>query len=517
MKPALLFLMLGAACTAAPLAEPPNGDPRGALVFENLTHAQDLLERALAAHGGAQVFEGAATWRVSTAGHFDFQAHLAQPWASRRFAFDGELVWGPAHALVRIQGAGPFTHDAWYAQPWSHLPEGAPPGATLGPGDSAPTPLQGADLAAERDLDLAALPWLHLAEARAAAGSLARLPAPHGFDALGYTDSNGARKVLIFERASHLLVRVERLAHWEGKGDRLDRVVFEDYPAGGDFPLPRTVRWHLEALTTQVDATLRLEAPKRIPEDALGELVAETWPAFELPAASAPPALLQAHDLGAGVHVLELPDVDGRALLVDLGEGAAVIESGGTSASGAAILRTAAALLPDKPVRYLAMSHHHRISAQGLRPFVHAGVTLLATAGNVDYLRELATRPYRIAPDAQARAPREPKIEVIGERHVLGDGRLELHMFTTSTHTDEYVFSFVPALGLGSVGDLVYLRPESSGSSPQKASSRTLALFDLVAERGLDVRTLVQTWPLDDVHGAIPWSTIEGLVRRARP
>ncbi|MBK9777845.1 MAG: hypothetical protein IPP62_16070 [bacterium] len=165
-------------------------------------------------------------------------------------------------------------------------------------------------------------------------------------------------------------------------------------------------------------------------------------------------------------------------------------------------------------MRYLAMSHHHRISASGIRPYVQRGITLLATKGNVDYLRDLAARPYRLVPDAQQRSPMLPRIELVEGLKVIEDAqqRLELHEFGTSTHTDEYVFLYLPKLQLGTVGDLLYM-PENPDQQP--AAPRGVALYQLIGDLKLDIRHLVQTWPLEPNYAWIPIETLERQVQLA--
>src|SRR6185436_8254957 len=97
------------------------------------------------------------------------------------------------------------------------------------------------------------------------------------------------------------------------------------------------------------------------------------------------------------------------------------VEAGDHSAIAARLLATADRLLPGKPVRYVAMSHHHPLYANGLRPYAQRGITILTTAGSSAYIRDLTTRPYRIEPDAQQRKPHEPKIELIDGTRIIED------------------------------------------------------------------------------------------------
>jgi glyoxylase-like metal-dependent hydrolase (beta-lactamase superfamily II) len=191
-----------------------------------------------------------------------------------------------------------------------------------------------------------------------------------------------------------------------------------------------------------------------------------------------------------------------------------MVEAGDYSEISARLLATADHLLPNKPVRYVAMSHHHPLYASGLRPYVQRGITVLATAGDVSYYRDLATRPYRIHPDEQQRKPREPKFEVIDKTRIIRDGkqRLVFHEFDYSTHTDEFVLTYLPSHKLIVTGDAVYILRDAK---LRPASSRERAVHRLVKERKLDVQKIMQTWFLAESDHTVPYSVLEEKVRLA--
>ncbi|MFZ6184752.1 hypothetical protein [Nannocystis pusilla] len=118
------------------------------------------------------------------------------------------------------------------------------------------------------------------------------------------------------------------------------------------------------------------------------------------------------------------------------------------SAAGEDLLAAVRAHAPDKEIRYAVFGHHHPHYSGGLRPLIHAGATIVTTAGNVPLIEDLARRPYALAPDALAREPRAPKFLVVDGKHVFSDasGRaLELHDIGAYTeHTDSYLVYYFP-------------------------------------------------------------------------
>ncbi len=238
------------------------------------------------------------------------------------------------------------------------------------------------------------LPQEFLRQASAFSSTLSLLVTDGPHDVLSYVLPNGQRRVLIIGKHDHLLQRVESLQHLASKGDRLEWTEFSNYQQKDGRQFARTVRSHIEEETTQWDTDLELAwqagGPIQEEELRLEETYRAEFPEFAarifLPEVSEKPTTV---NLGDGVYLIELEEVNSRSLLVEFADYSIVIESGGNSEMGQLVLQTAARLLPTKPVRYLAMSHHHRISASGIRPYVQAGITLLATEGNVDYLHDL--------------------------------------------------------------------------------------------------------------------------------
>ncbi len=219
--------------------------------------------------------------------------------------------------------------------------------------------------------------------------------------------------------------------------------------------------------------------------------------------------------MGRGLYVIDLPACDSRSLLVEFSDFSVIVEAGDHSAIADSLLITAEQVLPGKPVKYVGMTHHHPLYSGGLRPYANRGVTILTTAGNVDFYKELTTRPYHIEPDAQERETVEPIIQVIDEKFVIDDGtqRIEFHAFDPGTHVHEFVLPYVPSHKLVITGDFVRFSNEER--DPRPARTRTRVLYDTINRLGLDVETLVQTWYLTEGRQLGNIATVAERVRLA--
>jgi glyoxylase-like metal-dependent hydrolase (beta-lactamase superfamily II) len=111
-----------------------------------------------------------------------------------------------------------------------------------------------------------------------------------------------------------------------------------------------------------------------------------------------------------------------------------------------ALLATAKALVPAKPVTEAIVSHHHFDHAGGLRTAVAHGLTIIAHRVNEPWFREVVQRPHTIVTDPLARAPRPMRIVAVDDNHTLRDAAMELQLYRVrgSTHGDGILMMYFP-------------------------------------------------------------------------
>ena len=493
-----------------------SGEPQESLLYQNFVRASEVLERAVVAHGGPELLDRARDIRVSLTGTYRNEGHYPRPWAYRDYKLQGDWIYSSALGAIKFEAT--FEYDRPLP---SFAIVGPVNGIELEAGDTKPDSIPAARRDERLREEFEFLPQEFLRQARARAASLRLLSGSPDHEVIHYTLENGQGRALFFDAKSHLLMRVERIDHWEIKGDRLEWRTFAEYADQNGIRLPLRSEVHKEEFSTQNNvitqiAKIEFGAPVKAEEFTIPAAFRagfEEW-VLQSPSATKPDELLPVHDLGKSVYIIDLPPSDSRALLVVFTDYSVVVEAGDRSDLGDRLLRTAAHVLPDKPVRYVAMTHHHPLYANAIRPYVQRGVKVLATEGNVSYIRDLATRPYRIHPDEQQRHPKEPIFEVIKGKRIIEDGgqRLELHQFDYSTHTDEYVLPYLASHKLIVTGDMVYIL---RGAEPGPASSRERALQRVITERGLDVETIMQTWFLERADQLTPYALLEEKIRLA--
>ena len=494
-----------------------SGDPKDSFLYQNFVRASEVLDRAVAAHGGAELVDRAVNIRFTFTGTLHYEGHGPRPWAYKDYRLEGATFYSANLRAVKSEQT--IYDDEEPDQYFSIV--GPANGFKVDPRVSRHDSIPEEDLARALEVELELLPQEYLHQARAGAAGLRLLSGSNDYEVVCYNLDNGDGRALYFAADTHLLMRIERIGHWKHKGDRLEWRTFSDYSDRGGIRIPLHSEVHVEESSIQYNvvseiAKIEFDAAANPDEFVIPEAHRagfEAWKLRELKAEN-PDELLAFHDLGKGAYVIDLPPSDSRALLVAFSDFAVVVEAGDRSELSSRLLATADHILPDKPVRYVAMTHHHPLYASGLRPYVQRGVTVLATPGDVDYYRDLTTRPYRIHPDEQQLHPREPRFEVIDKSRIIKDRkqRLELYEFDYSTHADEFVLPYLPSHKLIVTGDMVYVLRDQE---LRPASPRELAIDRVVREQKLDVRNIMQTWFLTRSDYQVPYSVLEEKLRLA--
>jgi hypothetical protein len=102
---------------------------------------------------------------------------------------------------------------------------------------------------------------------------------------------------------------------------------------------------------------------------------------------------------------------------------------------------------------------------------------------------------------------------VISGKKIIEDGTQRPSSTSSTLHPHRRVQSPVlPSHKLIVTGDLVYLL---RGDEPRPASTRERALARVVAERGLGVESIMQTWFLQRTDPITPYAGLEEKIRLA--
>lgn len=196
-----------------------------------------------------------------------------------------------------------------------------------------------------------------------------------------------------------------------------------------------------------------------------------------------------------------------NVLFVDLADHIFVMETPGNDNVSRQAIAAIKRTIPNKPIRYVAVTHHHDDHAGGIRTYIAEGATILAVPNEKPFFEKVAMAKFALNPDTLARQPRPISVETIsGGRRVLTDGKItvELRDIGNGPHAEQMLVAYFPAEKLIFQGDLLNRPPNGNKPIANDTSAHFLKWIDankLAVEKVLMVHGPVTT--IEEMRSAV--------------
>ncbi|MEE8118614.1 MAG: MBL fold metallo-hydrolase [Gammaproteobacteria bacterium] len=297
-------------------------------------------------------------------------------------------------------------------------------------------------------------------------------------NAVSFTLPSSETLTLYIARRTKLVLGAEYLLDMPQRGDTVVTWIYgkyQDVPGLGLYPIGYRIELDGELLKSiryqEISAGIN-ETYLTIPEDIV---VPErpTTVATDTPEPQEP-LLPEPRELAAGVYLV--PNIRGgfHVLLVEFPEYLLVVDTpsgyfemqqlpamnwveGETSSSvGRRLLAVAKKHFPEKPVRYAVLTHCHGDHSGGVRPFIAAGTTILATQHTAPEIEKTARNRFTLVPDELTGKSMPPILEIVDQRHVIKDGNQEVQLIElgNNPHSESMLAIWLPESKLLYVADL---------------------------------------------------------------
>lgn len=311
--------------------------------------------------------------------------------------------------------------------------------------------------------------------------------------AISYANEDGAETTLYFDEKTFLLSKFEGMGTDPFFGDVVFETIFPAYRTENGQQIPTG---RISKTNDELTEELRFEQlafNTALSEDKFkipGNMKAVTFPnpqPFEKFSENV-------YTVNAGGY---------NVLVVGFKDYVFVMEApGGDNVSRQAIEQIKK-LFPNKPIRYIAVTHHHDDHAGGLRTYVAEGATVIAAPGEKTFFERIVKSKFTIDVDTLTRNPQPLKIEPLaGGKRVLTDGTttVEIYDIGSGPHTEEMLVAYLPNEKIIFQGDL--LNRPSNGDYPI-ANDTTVHFAKWLESKKLTVEKIVA------VHGTV--STMDEL------
>lgn len=310
---------------------------------------------------------------------------------------------------------------------------------------------------------------------------------------VSYAEPNRGVYDAWIDAATKRLVSLDWMRDDPVDGDQLASYAYSGYRTEQGIPVPtRLIERRNGEMVRDDSLDIRIDTR---PADALFQAPASGFVDIQ----NAPATGVEAEairKLADNVWLLQRLPGGNRVMFVAFRDHVLVLEAPTPQSAATAVLDAVRRTVPDKPVRYVAFTHHHDDHGGGLRPYISQGVTIVTTPTNKPFVEHVARATHTLRPDALSHSPRAPVIETFHRKRVFTDGEMvvELHDIGPTSHVDEIVMAWLPKQKMIFQGDLLIL-PDRGEPGP--ANMLTAEFLRAVERLGLDVETIA------GVHGRV--------------
>lgn len=305
---------------------------------------------------------------------------------------------------------------------------------------------------------------------------------PH--EIVSYPAPNGAPYSMFIDAETYLISKQELSLSDALLGDARQETAFRAYKTIGKFKVPAEIT----TLTGGVKNYAWRLAEVAFDNDLTGN---EFKAGFDFPvrAPAVPANEPPVQKLGENVYVVRAGTY--RVLVVDLKDYIFVMEAPVGDAASRDVIAKIKETIPGKPIKYLALTHHHLDHAGGARTYVAEGATLVTTRGNRNYFEQMASSRFTLAPDTLARNPQPLKMEFVENgKRAFTDGAttVELYDIGAGPHAEEMLVAYLPNEKIlyqaDLFDDLQGLRSRATVQLAEWIESRRLAVETIIPAHG---------------------------------
>jgi glyoxylase-like metal-dependent hydrolase (beta-lactamase superfamily II) len=331
------------------------------------------------------------------------------------------------------------------------------------------------------------LPNLIVAQALDRAGTLRYLGEAtfeeRRHEVITFVMADALQVALYVDATSGLVSKYELIFTDPLRGEQPAEVMYSDYARVGKMMVPQLWTWRVAG-----DQMARYKVKAEFNPAGLDKGFAFAADGFKTVAPMPFDFKQSVEQLADGVYVFHnVPGPNQNSMAVAFKDHVVVVEAPGSSAGADALIARIKETIPGKPIRYVAVTHHHGDHIGGLRSFIAEGATVITTPGNRALIEEMAAARQL---DRLGANPRKPQFLIAErERTTLTDGsrRVELIQVGPNAHAREMLVAWLPNERVLFQGDLFGIPPNNALLGPPQpltvSFAKTLKDLALPVER----------------------------------
>jgi glyoxylase-like metal-dependent hydrolase (beta-lactamase superfamily II) len=158
-----------------------------------------------------------------------------------------------------------------------------------------------------------------------------------------------------------------------------------------------------------------------------------------------------------------------------------------------AIIAEAKRVIPNKPIRYSILTHHHFDHSSGLPAVVAEGITIVTHDNNKAFLMRALTAPRTLAPDSMSKSGKKPVIETVAEKRVFTDGtrNVEVYHVQGLPHVEGMLVVYLPKERILGFADMFNAPPANDPVPNPPVVGTQVFMTNVIDRLKLDFDTVV--------------------------
>jgi len=196
-----------------------------------------------------------------------------------------------------------------------------------------------------------------------------------------------------------------------------------------------------------------------------------------------------------------------HSVVIEMKDHVIVVEGPLNDDRALAVIKEARTLVPNKPIKYLIVSHHHFDHSGGARAFAGESATLITHDASRQHFERIVAAPATVSPDHLAKSGRKAAVEGVRDRRVLTDGTrtVEIRQIAGILHADDMLMVYLPKEKFLIEAD-AYTPPAPNTAPMSPPSPFNVSLAENITKQGLAVDQILplhgRMVPLAELHKA---------------